>query len=306
MKRTAVSLICLMLAACGSGSGPNTAPHSTPHTAWCVDVARFSPEVAVTAEATSATLAAIQTARFTCIRTNYDPRVRSSGWLDKARTLGLGLVLITPYPTTDDFADPTAYTNLVTTGMRAYPGQSWELVNEPDAMPPAQYNALFEAVIPKMRAADPTATIISGGFVAVTPKTLSWLMSIQPLWALVDEIGIHPYPPPWEQVPIAALPSLLAQITTISGKPAVVTEWGLAQQDGPKPFVAGAPLDNPLSPEQAAADMTTMIATVNGTTPLFSIYEWDNADNPWGESEGFGIVGTPELSAFTTAQAHLH
>jgi hypothetical protein len=296
VKRVALALA---LAGCG-GPGSGTVPVlPTAVTSWCVDIARFSPYITVLVGPTPATLTAIKAAGFDCIRTNYDPRVRSSAWLDTARSAGLGLTLITPYPTAADYADPTAYANLVTAGMRAYPGQTWELVNEPEGIPAAQYVALFANIIPKMRATG-VATIISGGVNWGNPDAQTWVKNISPLYPLVDMVGLHPYPPPWDVFPISALPSILASVTAETGKPAAITEWGLAQKMGPP--VTGMPLPNPESQLQAAVDMTAMRGIVHGLTPLFSVYEWDNSDDPFATAEGFGIVGTPALAAFTATK----
>ena len=281
-------------------------PHKTAHTAFYVYV-DYTDAVGVSASPQ------IRAAKFDGIRTYFYSQRASYAWVSPAIASGLSFILVIPSPTVADMSDPTAYVADVTAAMHRWPGQSWELTAEPDqemnvpeyvrpsvVLTPAQYVAFFSTVVPFMRAADPTARIISGGAVGKGGHDPNWVAEISGLWPLVDNIGIHAYPPPWLPNPIPTLPAIFAAILAQTGKPAIMTEWGLAQQYAPlKP---GDPLSNPLTQAQAAADIVQMIHTVDGITPIFGVYEWDNHDDSWAATEGFGIVGTPELAAFTAAR----
>ena len=274
-------------------------PPAKAHTSFCVNVAH--------AWETTVSPIDIRAAKFDCVRVDFRGGA-SSPFISRALAAGLKAVMISDIPTSADFADPSGYIAKITVGERAFPGQSWEFIPEPDVlMTAAQYIALGQRVLPAMRQADPTATLILGGVANGSTKIgatggidFTWIRAVNPLYALVDEVGIHPYPPPWLDTPIASLPSVIAQVAQITGKPTVVTEWGLAQQFAPlKP---GDPLPNPLTQAQAAEQIVQMLNTVDGFTPMFNVYEWDNRDDKWAGTEGFGIVGTPELAAFTAAR----
>ena len=302
-----IGAIALSVGGCQQNQIPPT-PKSA-HTAFCVYV-DYTNSVGISAAPQ------IKAAKFDCIRTYYYSPRASYAWVSPAIASGLSFIFVIPSPTVADMSDPTAYIADVQSAMHRWPGQSWELTAEPDqgmnvpayvrpsvVLTPAQYVGFFRSVIPSMRAADPSARIISGGAVGKGGMDPNWVAEISGLWPLVDNIGIHAYPPPWLQNPIPTLPAIFAAILTQTGKPAIMTEWGLAQRYAPlKP---GDPWPNPLTQAQAASDMTQMVSTVDGITPIFGVYEWTNNDDPWAATEGFGIVGTPELAAFTSARGLL-
>ena len=311
-RSTVASCLGVALMVGASGCKQQTPPPSNvARTAFCINVARawtFDPSVDVgflPARNAAPDPAELRAAKFECVRVDFHHGT-ASDWIARVRGIGMPVIVITDQPTAADIADPTAYTSILTTGMRRFPGQSWELIAEADQgdqgykLSPAQYVTFLKTVIPQLRAADPTATLISGGVVGKGGNRPTWLSDISELWPLVDEIGLHCYPPPWLPNPIDTLPAILAATKAQTGKPGIVTEWGLAQQYAPlKP---GDPLPNPLTQAQAAADIVQMIHTVDGITPRFVVYEWDNRDDQWAATEGFGIVGTPELAAFTAAR----
>ena len=326
------AFVLLVLAGCAGGGGsvpssgvPPVKPTPPPHTDFYIYVDPTSVAGVQQYEQ-------IKAARFDGIRTYFYPTrlaaLRTAytwtnyDWVPKALALGLKFQFVLPAPLKSDLDDPTTYTAEITAAMKAWPGQTWELLGEPDqgvngavdiqfsfALTPAQYVAFVKAIVPSMRAADPRATILDGAIVpgfcqqSISPN---WLTDTKAVWPLVDGIGVHPYPLPWLNITTDKMFSYLQSVTALTGKPTVVTEWGLIQQYAPlRPGDYPVPNGGPLSPMQAAANMTAIVNAVNGKLPSFSFYEWDNNDDPWAATEGFGIVGTPELAAFTAARGSL-
>jgi hypothetical protein len=136
---------------------------------------------------------------------------------------------------------------------------AWEIWNEPNLgqfwMPganPAAYTALLKAAYPGIRAADPTATVITGGLAqpgnsATTMRALDFLTQIYRNGGsgFFDAVGNHPYDSPalpgvgynWQQM-YATSPSFLSVMTAngdgnkriwmteIGGPTSGNSEWG--------------------------------------------------------------------------------
>ena len=158
-------------------------------------------------------------------------------------------------------ADPSQFAAFAAAAARRYAPQgvhTWEIWNEPNIVnfwqptaDPAAYVALLRATTPAIRAADPTATLISGGL-APAPSSggsigqLAYLAAFARLGglALVDAVGYHPFsfpvPPEynsswnaWNQITGTATSfrSILAA-NGAAGKKLWLTEYG-APTNGP-------------------------------------------------------------------------
>jgi hypothetical protein len=118
----------------------------------------------------------------------------------------LSVMEITPYLHTDNtFAQqipytPAAYAAYVAAEAarrcNSVPALLFELYNEPDVansqatLTPAVYIALVQATVPAIRAACPTAIVLSGG---TSGLDLAWDTSVASVAPLVDGFGLHPY-----------------------------------------------------------------------------------------------------------------
>jgi len=118
----------------------------------------------------------------------------------------LSVIEITPYVHTNGtFAQQLAYTPAVyatyvaaeaTRRCGSVPHLIFELYNEPDAansqatLTAAMYIAMVQATAPAIRAACPSATIITGG---TSGLDLAWDASVAVLATIVDGYGVHPY-----------------------------------------------------------------------------------------------------------------
>jgi hypothetical protein len=158
-------------------------------------------------------------------------------------------------------ADPARFATFAAAAARRYAPQgvhTWEIWNEPNivnfwlpAADPAAYVALVRATALVIRAADPTATLISGGL-APAPSAggsvgqLAFLAAFARLGglALVDAVGYHPFsfpvPPDygstwnaWNQMAgtVTSFRSILAA-NGAAGKKLWLTEYG-APTNGP-------------------------------------------------------------------------
>lgn len=214
----------------------------------------------------------------TTIRTDYSPTQFSYGWVANAIAAGLKMVMITPYLAIGAPFDPTGYAAICAQGAAQFPGQTWEIMNEPDnevplneqQITPAQYVTLVQAVVPAIRAADPTAKIITGG---TSGLDMGWLTAIAAAYPLVDGVGVHPY-----GIAPNGMAQAIAQAQSVTGgKPVYLSEWGLA-----------AP---------PSGSIATAVSSAKGRTPLFVYYEYRTQP---GEPS-FGLVGTPGYAEYQSA-----
>ena len=118
-----------------------------------------------------------------------------------ANAVGMKLDLITPYGTAD--STPASYAAAVATAAQRYAGNSitWEIYNEPNLNFPSSlgsgldgYVALAKSTALAIRAADKSATIITGGTGGNDTKDFSFAIAAgKALAPYVDGVSIHPY-----------------------------------------------------------------------------------------------------------------
>jgi hypothetical protein len=155
-----------------------------------------------------------------------------------AKADGLSVMEITPYlHTNGTFAQQLAYTPAA---YAAYVGAEAakrcgsvqvlliEIYNEPDvpnsqaSLTAAQYIAMVQATSPAVRAACPSAVLITGGTSGVD---LGWDAAIAVVAPLVDGFGVHPY-----GVDTSEMRSAVTAVQAAFGvtKPVYFTEFGTA------------------------------------------------------------------------------
>jgi hypothetical protein len=288
MARTLLSLVLLLsLSACGGGgsAAPETSAlpidaaqsHPTYATAWGVQLHLSTMPKSL--EPIKGDLGA----SFVRLDLARDWEI-ANGWgafdnaLALAKAAKLQMIFILPdirYTSNPDSIDRppfnlTAYTSFVRTAVARYAGNHviWEIINEPNiptyfgaaSVTASDYMSIVQAVVPVVRAGDPGATIITGGTSGVS---LRWQSAISGIFPLVDGVGVHPY----GETPSGLVSDLEHVATLAGGKPAYVTEFGLATAD-------------------AAQQLTAQLVAAKGYVPYFSVYEYQDQD----PSDNFGLL----------------
>jgi hypothetical protein len=244
-------------------------------------------------------------------------------------------------------ADPNQFATFAAAAVARYAPQgihSWEIWNEPNAgyywQPAAdvgQYVSLLQSAVPAIKAADPSATVISGG---LAPKStgggdigqLDWLPAFcsQGGIKVVDAVGYHPYSGqvptgynakwnPWNQ--ISTTSTSFRSILDSCGYPTMkvwATEYG-ATTIGPGPMattdnllLGATPKPDHVSESLQAQDATDSVFLTNGSPTIAAMFWYSNIDSQ-GTSRGSGyglrhLDGTPKPSyaALQQALAQVH
>ena len=274
MKNVLLALV-LLLAACGhAGTTPPIPVNHGTNYGVVIEPATLS------ADTTAASLTDIaHNLRAQNIRVDYEPTQFDYSWVPTAIADGLRIDFITPYIPFGTAITPAyiaAYAQTVADLVRMYPHQIIEVYNEPNIqesaieakLTPQNYIDLANAVVPAVRAADPTALISSGGTSGVD---LNWFAATLSVYAQFDCVGVHPY----EYKP-AQFGAMIASIAlTVRNKPVCITEWG----------------ESP----QVPADLTAAASAVNdGYVPIFDVFE---LDDPVGAKTLFGLRQNPAAYA---------
>lgn len=282
-------LLALLLAALLVGCGSTGVPITSYHTLFMVEV--HPGDGTATSTAGLADIAANLHAGG--IRVDYDPPSTLNGqngydysWVRTALADGLRMYFITPYVSPSDVppngtafsaAYLATYAQIAAAGAAAYPGSYWDIVNEPDndaalgqgQLTEAQYIQLVRAVAPAIKAADSSAAIVGDA----SASGRAWLLGLAPAYPLLDELAIHPY-----GIPANQMWSYISALSNATGKQVIVGEWGEAPPN--------------------AADLTTFVKGLAGNVPVANVYEYETQP---GESPSYGLVGTPGYAAYAAA-----
>jgi hypothetical protein len=163
-----------------------------------------------------------------------------------------------------------AYASFVQSAASRYAGRHiiWEMMNEPNipnafnaaAVTAADYVSLAQAVIPVIRKADPSGTIVTGGTSGVA---MAWQSAIAGIFPLVDGVGVHPY-----STTVGNIAQALQGVASMTGaKPVYVTEFGL--QVGQQ------------------TTLPAFLSAAKGIVPYFNVYEFQD-ETP--NDQGFGLL----------------
>ncbi len=222
-------------------------------------------------------------------------------------------------------ADPAQFAAFAAAAARRYAPlgiHTWEIWNEPNATAfwrpqpsAAAYMKLLSPTAAAIRAADPTAFIVSGGLAPeatgyVSGSSLQFLAAMCALGAnrLVDAIGYHPYSfpvtpqdpvtwNPWAQIATTgtSLRSILAQYGT-PGLPIWATEYG-APTDGPGTEATAQGWPQGTDPDHASEAFQATLATDSvaaavatpGLRALFWYTDRDAGTDPSTTEDFFGL-----------------
>jgi len=177
-----------------------------------------------------------------------------------ANAVGMKLDLITPYGTAD--STPASYAAAVATAAQRYAGNSitWEIYNEPNLNFPSSlgsgldgYVALAKSTALAIRAADKSATIITGGTGGNDTKDFSFAIAAgKALAPYVDGVSIHPY-----SIDYDSFGSAIVEVNAATGLTVYISEWGDNNQTG----------------------LTQAMQSARGLTPMFCVYEYQEQSN---------------------------
>ena len=178
-------------------------------------------------------------------------------------------------------ADVSAYYALVA---KKYPGCAWEPGNEQEipnglseALSPAAYATVFEVHARAIRAADPTATVVTAGMSGFGRVT--WIQDVLTLLGaakcLPDAVGIHPYGASGPQYP-----ALVRSIGTTL--PVWFTEYGVVD-----------------SPEQGRA-VNSYFTYARWVTPVAIWFCLSDRAAPAGQP--FGLIDANDVARFSYSE----
>ncbi len=203
-KGTAICFLLLLLA-CGTGIPPLNYPAAPNNLYTTLRSVEVHPQYGNPATQ----LAAAVSMQANAVRVDYTQEYGESyydAFFAAASTNKLSVIEITPYlHTNGTFAQQTPYTPSAYAAYVAaeaklrcgsVPTLIFELYNEPDiansqaTIGIGGYVALVQATAPAIRAACPSAVIITGG---TSGLDLSWDLAIAGLAPYVDGYGLHPY-----------------------------------------------------------------------------------------------------------------